>query len=243
TGAAAAYGRFIVMLNSDTEPAPDWLAALAQVIVANPRAAAVASKLLLFERRHVLHAAGDSLGRDGMARNRGVWEQDTGQYDNQVQVFGACGGAAVWRREVWQALGGFDESFWMYLEDVDLSFRARLAGYDVVFAPQARVYHHLSATGGDILASYYVGRNSLRLLAKNMPRALMLRNLPQIVGAQLRVTLDALRNWQGEAARARLRGQIDGLRSLPALAAQRGAIQRRRLLDDNSLAALLNDGD
>lgn len=239
TGAAAAYGRYIIQLNSDTEPADDWLAALAQAIVAHPHAVAVASKLLLFDRRDVIHSAGDLLGRDGVAHNRGVWEQDRGQYDARTQVFGACGGAAVWRRDAWQALGGFDESFWMYMEDVDLSFRARLAGGEVVFAPDARVYHHLSATGGDVLASYYVGRNSVWLLAKNMPTPLLLRNLPQILGAQLGVTIDALRNWRGEAARARLRGQWDGLRTLPRLAAQRRTIQRRRVLEDSALQSLL----
>jgi GT2 family glycosyltransferase len=66
--------------------------------------------------------------------------------------------------KVWQALGGFDEEFWMYLEDVDFGFRARLAGWDAVFAPAGRTfYHHLSASGGDVLASYYVGRNTLWL--------------------------------------------------------------------------------
>jgi GT2 family glycosyltransferase len=240
TGAAASYGRFIVLLNSDTEPAPEWLAALARTIVANPNAAAVASKLLLFDRRHILHAAGDSLGRNGLPANRGVWQEDRGQFDGSTRVFGACGGAAAWRREAWQALGGFDESFWMYLEDLDLSFRARLAGAEIVLAPDARVYHHLSATGGDVLASYYVGRNTLRLLAKNMPASLLLRNLPSIVAAQLRISLDALRNIRGQAAQARLRGQLAGLLDLPRLAAQRRTIQRMRQVEDKALAALLD---
>lgn len=240
TGAAAARGRYIVQLNSDTEPADDWMAALALTIVSHPQAVAVASKLLLFDRRSVIHSAGDQMGRDGLARNRGVWEEDRGQFDARTQVFGACGGAAAWRRDAWQALGGFDESFWMYLEDVDLSFRARLAGGEIVFAPDARVYHHLSATGGDVLASYYVGRNSLWLLARNMPASLLLRNLPQIVAAQVEVTIDALRNLRGAAARARLRGQLDGLLGLPRLMAQRRTLQRRRVLEDSALQQLLD---
>jgi GT2 family glycosyltransferase len=240
TGAAASRGRYIVLLNSDTEPDPEWLAALARTIVTHPNAAAVASKLLLFDRRTVLHAAGDTLGRDGLPRNRGVWETDNGQYDEQTAIFSACGGAAVWRRDVWQALGGFDEQFWMYLEDVDLSFRARLAGGEIVFAPHARVYHHLSATGGDVLASYYVGRNTLLMLAKNMPTALLLRNLPAILGAQLRISVDALRNLRGEAAQARLRGQLAGLRALPAVLAQRRAIQRARMVEDGELARMFD---
>ncbi|MFO7632957.1 MAG: glycosyltransferase family 2 protein [Caldilinea sp.] len=239
TGAAAARGRIIVLLNSDTEPAPTWLEELVKVFVANPQAATVTSKLLLFDRRHTLHTTGDMLGVDGIPRNRGVWETDQGQYDGAAHVFSGCGGATVYRREVWQALGGFDEGFWMYLEDVDFGFRARLAGWDAVFAPRARVYHHISASGGDVLASYYVGRNTIWMIAKNMPRFLLRRNVFAILAGQLAVTLDALRNFQGEAARARLRGQIAGLLGLPRQLQKRRAIQPRRQIDDEELARML----
>ena len=164
--ADAARGRYLVLLNSDTEPEPGWLAALARTIVANPDAAIIASKLLLFDRRTTLHTTGDLLGIDGVPRNRGVWEEDRGQYDGATTIFSGCGGASAYRRDVWQALGGFDEDFWMYLEDVDFGFRARLLGYTAVFAPEARVYHQLSASGGDTLASFYVGRNTLWLIAR-----------------------------------------------------------------------------
>ncbi|HRA67322.1 MAG TPA: glycosyltransferase family 2 protein, partial [Caldilinea sp.] len=122
---------------------------------------------------------------------------------------------------------------------VDFGFRARLAGWEAVFAPEARVYHHLSASGGDLLASYYVGRNTLWLIAKNMPRTLLRRNAFAIVAGQLAVTLDALRNWRGAAARARLRGQVDGLLGLPRQLQKRRAIQPRRQLEDDELASLL----
>ena len=140
-----------------------------------------------------------------------------------------------------QTLGGFDEDFWMYLEDVDLGFRARLLGCEAVFAPEARVYHRLSQSGGDTLASYYVGRNTIWVIAKNMPRSLLLRNAPQIVGSQLRIALDALRSWRGEAAQARLRGQWAGLLGLPQQLAKRRVIQPRRQIDDSELAKLLSD--
>jgi GT2 family glycosyltransferase len=239
TGAAAARGRMLVLLNSDTEPAPTWLAELVKAFVANPQAAMVTSKLLLFDRRDTLHTAGDLLGVDGIPRNRGVWEVDQGQYDAAPVVFSGCGGATAYRREVWQALGGFDEAFWMYLEDVDFGFRARLAGWEAIFAPAARVYHHLSASGGDVLASYYVGRNTIWLIAKNMPRSLLRRNALAIVRGQLAVTLDALRNWRGEAAQARLRGQLAGLLELPQQLQKRRAIQPRRQVEDEELAKLL----
>ena len=241
TGAAAARGRYVVLLNNDTEPEATWLAELARTIAAHPEAAVVASKLLLYDRRDTLHTTGDVLGPDGIPHNRGVWEQDRGQYDTAGEIFSGCGGASAYRRDVWQALGGFDEDFWMYLEDVDLGFRVRLLGCEAVFAPGARVYHRLSQSGGDTLASYYVGRNTIWLIAKNMPRALLLRNAPQIVGSQLRIALDALRNWRGDAAQARLRGQWAGLLGLPQQLAKRRVIQPRRQLDDSALAKLLSD--
>ena len=241
TGAAAARGRYIVLLNNDTEPDDGWLGALAAAIVAHPDAAIIASKLLLYDRRDTLHTTGDLLGADGIPRNRGVWEVDRGQYDapeGAGTIFSGCGGASAYRRDVWQALGGFDEDFWMYLEDVDLGFRARLLECQVVFAPEARVYHRLSASGGDTLASYYVGRNTIWLIAKNMPRGLLLRHAPQIVGGQLRIAFDALRNWRGEAAQARLRGQLDGLLGLREQLAKRHVIQPRRQIEDKELEKL-----
>jgi GT2 family glycosyltransferase len=232
----AAHGRIIVLLNNDTEPEPDWLAELANAVCANPQAAAFASKLLLFDERTRLHTTGDLLGTDGIPRNRGVWEEDRGQHDHMTEIFSASGGASAFRQEVWQALGGFDEDFWMYLEDVDFGFRAQLMGWQAVYVPTARVYHHLSATGGGALASYYVGRNTIWTVAKNMPARLLVRNLPKIIAAQLKITLDALRNIRGEAARARLRGQIAGLLGLPRQLRKRRTIQTWRQLEDNKLA-------
>lgn len=239
TAATAAYGRYIVLLNNDTEPEPGWLAELAKVIVANPDAGIIASKLLLFDRRDTLHTTGDMLGRDGIPRNRGVWELDQGQYDGATAVFSGCGGASAYRKDLWQALGGFDDDFWMYMEDADFAFRAQLLGFGAVFAPHARVYHRLSASGGDTLASYYVGRNTIWMIAKNMPRGLVLHNWGAIVGAQVAIALDALRNWRGTAAQARLRGQLAGIAGLPRQLAKRRTIQPRRQIEDAQLDEML----
>ena len=225
--ASAALGRVIVLLNNDTQPDPAFLAELAKTICAHPRAGIVAAKLLLFDERDRIHTAGDMMGRDGIPRNRGVWTIDSGQFDGSHEVFGGCGGAMAVRREVWQALEGFDEDYWMYLEDADFSFRAQLMGWQTVFAPGARVYHKLGASGGDGLSSFYVGRNTLWTLAKNMPTPLLLRHAQQIFTAQLSIAADALRNFRGRAARARLRGQAAGLLGLPRLLRKRAAVQAR----------------
>ncbi len=236
----AARGRVVVLLNNDTEPEAQWLAELVKALCENPQAAIAASKMLLFDQRDQLHTTGDLLGRDGLPRNRGVWEIDRGQYDNAQQIFSGSGGGSAFRKDAWQQLGGFDDDFWMYLEDVDFGFRAQLAGWQAIFVPNARLYHHLCATAGGALASYYVGRNTIWTLAKNMPLGLLRRNLPSMVAGQLGITLNALRAWRGEAARARLRGQLAGILGLPRQLRKRQLIQSRRLVEDGDLLQRLS---
>lgn len=238
-GARAAQGDLLVMLNNDTEVEPGWLAALVRAAEAHPAAAAIASKMLLFERRDTLHNAGDLMGADGIPRNRGVWQVDRGQFDRDLTVFGGCGGGVAYRRAAWEQTGGFDERLFMYLEDVDLAWRLRLLGWEAVYAPDARLYHQLSATGGGVLASYYVGRNTLWVIAKDMPGPLIRRHLGRIVRAQARVTRDAVRAWRGKSARARLRGQLAGLLGLPRVLGWRRAVQRSRKAEIDAVEQLL----
>jgi len=238
-GAQAAHGDLLVMLNNDTEAEPGWLAALVASAAAHPQAGAIASKMLLFDRRDTLHNAGDLMGADGIPRNRGVWEQDRGQYDADLTIFGGCGGGVAYRRAAWEQAGGFDERLFMYLEDVDLAWHLQLLGWRAVFAPQARLYHHLSATGGGTLASFYVGRNTIWVIAKDMPAALIRRRLGAILAAQARVTLDAMRAWRGASARARLRGQLAGLLGLPKVLGWRRGVQGGRTVSLSDLEQLL----
>lgn len=238
-GAKIARGDLLVMLNSDTEPEPAWLAALVGAALEYPEAGAFASKMLLFGRRDTLHTAGDMYGVDGIPRNRGVWERDEGQYDQDLEVFSGCGGAVAYRREAWEETGGFDEDLFMYCEDVDLGWRLQLAGYRTIFVPQARVYHHLSATGGGVIASYYTGRNTIWVLVKNVPAYILRRHWRRILRAQLQITRDALHAWRGEAARARLRGQLAGLLGLPVMLRKRRKVQASRRVSDEHLDNLL----
>lgn len=221
TGVAAAGGEIVVLLNNDTAAEPGWLEALVAALVEHPQAGSAASKMLLFDRRDTLHTAGDLMGKNGIPRNRGVWEEDIGQYDQDRWVFGPCGGAAAYRRAAWQQAGGFDPALWMYMEDVDLAWRLQRLGWRSIYAPEARVYHQLSATGGGVLASYYTGRNTLWVIAANWPGPLLRRHWRAIVAAQLRIAWEALRAWRGAAARARLRGQWAGLVGLPQVLRRR----------------------
>ncbi len=236
-GIIRAQGRHIALLNNDTEPEAGWLAALVGRLDSDPRIGSVASKLLLFDRRHLIHSAGDFYRINGVPGNRGVWQADGPEYDEPVETFSACAGAAAYRREMFDQVGLFDEELVSYCEDVDLGFRAQLAGWRCMFEPAARVYHRISASGSGELASYYTGRNFLLVMAKNYPSSLLRRNLGRIVEAQLGFLLDSLRHWREPAARARIRGQLAGLTGIPRVMGKRRIGEQLRRISDEDLLA------
>jgi len=239
-GARIAQGEILTLLNNDALADANWAAALLDGLRRNPEAGLVASKMLLYDHPTVINSVGDTFGSDGIPGNRGVWEEDQGQYDREEWVFGGCGGAVAYRRDMWRILGGFDEDFFMYCEDVDLNWRAQLAGYRCLYLPQAVVYHRLSATGGGVTASYYTGRNTIWVLAKDLPAFLWRKYAFRIVGAQLAIAREALQAWRGKAARARLRGQLAGLGTWPQLWARRQAVQQSRAVSEQYLESILS---
>jgi GT2 family glycosyltransferase len=238
-GFRAAQGDILISLNNDTEAHPRFVEALTNALVEHPEAGMAAAKMLLFDRRDHIHSAGDGYGVDGIPFNRGVWQRDEGQFDEPGWVFGGCGGAVAYRRAMLDDVGLFDESFFMYCEDVDLNWRAQLAGWRCWYTPDSVIYHKLSATGGGSIASYYTGRNTLWVITKNYPAALLRKHWARVLRAQGAITRDAMRAWRGEAARARLRGQLAGLLGWPRMLNQRRAIQSTRRVPDEYIESLL----
>jgi GT2 family glycosyltransferase len=238
-GIQVARGEIIAPLNNDTEVVPGWAEALVIALLDHPDAGMAASKMLLFDRRDTLHSAGDGYRVDGIPVNRGVWQKDEGQFDDDEYIWGGCGGAVAYRRAMLDDIGLLDEELFMYCEDVDLNWRAQLAGYKCVFAPRAVVYHHLSATGGGKIASFYTGRNTLWVMAKNYPSELWRRHWPAVVQAQLSIARDALKARQGVAARARLRGQLAGLLGLPRWLRKRRPVQAKHRVSPEVIEQLL----
>ena len=236
-GIAAAEGEFVALLNNDTEADPNWASAVIDAFTRHAEIGSVASKMLLFDQRDHIHTAGDYFTRDGRAGNRGVWQKDDGQFDREEYVFSACGGSSAYRRTLLDQVGLLDDDFFFSLEDVDLGWRAQLAGWRCLYTPAAIVYHHLSATGGGVTASYYDGRNLIYVLVKVYP--FWGKDALRILRAQMRLAWDALRSWRGAAARARLRGMIAGLRGVPLMLRKRRLIQTQRRATDAELEALL----
>lgn len=241
SGLTAVKGQLIALLNNDTEAEPDWLEQLVRVMQNNPQAGMVASKLKLWDDRTRLHSAGDYYTVSGKPGNRGVWEVDDGRWDEEEWIFSPCAGAALYKKELFETIGGFDERFGSYLEDIDLAWRAQLAGFRCRFAPRAVVYHRVSATGGGKLASFLNGRNWIYVLIKDVPASILRHHWRSILRTQAKVTSDALRAWRGEAARARLRGQLAGVLALPKLLAWRASTQKQRAshVHDATLLTLL----
>jgi GT2 family glycosyltransferase len=238
-GIAVAEGQFIAVLNNDAVPARGWLEALDQAFAEAPRASFLASRILLYDDPSRLHAAGDTFGRNGLPGNRGVWQPDGLTYAESCEVFGACAAAAAYRRELFDDVGTFDEDLVMYCEDVDLDWRAQMAGHRCLYVPDAVVRHRLSATAGGAIASYLVARNRPLVAVMNMPGFLWRRGWWRIAGAQLRLAFAALRAIQGRAARATLAGQLASFAHLPRAWSKRSRRQRSRRVADAYIDALL----
>ncbi|HET7377033.1 MAG TPA: glycosyltransferase family 2 protein [Anaerolineae bacterium] len=239
-GIKSALGSIIVLLNNDTEVEPHWLQVITDTFDEHPEAGLIASKMLLFDQRDKFHTAGDYYRLDGIPGNRGVWETDRGQYNNKEYVFSACGGSAAYRRSMLDQIGLLDEDFFYSCEDIDLAWRAQLAGWKCVYAPKAIVYHKLSATGGGSIASFYDGRNFIYLIAKDYPSTLWKIYRGMVIRRQWHLFSEALHAWRGAAARSRLHGMLAGLIGVPKMIRKRKAVQALRKVDDEYLLSILS---
>jgi GT2 family glycosyltransferase len=216
---AAAASDYLVFLNNDTEVQQGWLAALTGALDADPGAALATSHVVRLDDPSVVDSAGDGYLRAGGAYKR--WHGQCRPPGDAVEdVFGACGAAFAIRRRVFERLGGFDERFFMVYEDVDLSYRARLAGGRCVYVPGAVVRHAGSASLGveSEAAVFYGQRNLEWTWVKNTPAALLWRDaLPHVAYSLAGVAYYASRG----RLRACLAGKLAALAGLPAVARDR----------------------
>ncbi len=160
---------YVAPLNNDTRADPEWLTEL--VRAASDRVGSVASKLLLMDRPRFLNSTGIAIARDGSSMDRSWNAPDDGRWDAAEDVFGPSGGAALYRRSLLEEVGLFDEDFVAYYEDVDLAWRARLAGWESRFASRAVVYHKYSGSVGhrSPWRQYQCERNRVWNLVQNYP--------------------------------------------------------------------------
>jgi GT2 family glycosyltransferase len=226
-GIAASRGRHIVLLDNDTEVRPGWLSALVAAAENDQGVGAVDCKVLFREPAGTINSAGLMMVPDGRTIGRGFGESDTGQYDQPAEVFGACTTASLFRRRMLEEVGVLDSAFFAYLDDTDLSWRMRLAGWRILYEPKAVVEHVSNGTGGrasDFLL-FRVNRNRLFLLVKNAPTGRVLQEV-----ALLRVDAPHRR------LRLRLRVALSLLWHLPGLLVSRRRVRRNRRVSDAEVA-------
>ena len=232
---------FVALLNNDTEQDPGWLEALVRAADSHPEAGLFASKLVDFHDRRMLDGAGDAMRLSGLPYRLGHGERDGGRFDAPGYVFGACAAAAIYRRDMLDEVGFFDEDFVSYCEDGDLSFRAQLAGYRCFYVPGAIVYHMGSAsTGGkrSPTATRLGTRNSFSLLVKNLPLSVVPHVLPFFVVGQIARLITAAAT---RSLRVHLEGLAGALRHLPLMLGKRADIQKRKKLSDAEVCRLLRE--
>ena len=243
-GIRAANGHYVATLNNDTEADRRWLEELVRAAETDERVGSVASKMLFFDRPTVIISAGVCVDPVGIAWDRRGGETDTGQDDDLVEVFGPCAGAALYRRAMLddvalRAPGGeieyFDEDYFIYLEDVDLAWRAQLAGWRCLYNPHAVVYHVHSATmvEGSPRKNYLLARNKIWTLVKDYPARDLLLRLPLILLYDLgSVPYTVVARGQMAA----LQGRLAAIRQIRTAWRKRRAIQKRRRASPSALS-------
>lgn len=218
----------VVLLNNDALPRADWLAELHAASRADSTAGLVTSKLL--DYNGLVESTGDYLNTWAVPTHRGQGHADDGRYDAHNQVLSACAGAVLIRRELLQEIGDFDESFFAYYEDVDLSLRARLAGWEILFAPRAVVKHAGSATSNAVpgFRRFHTARNIWWLHTKSVPGPALAVVLLRTLLVQPKWILGAIKHQQLGVL---FRAYAAAARGMPRVWRQRQAQQSTRRVE------------
>lgn len=226
-GARLARGKWLALLNADAYPEPDWLENLIAAAEDNPQFNFFSSRQIQANAPDLLDGAGDVYHASGLAW-RQHYNRPASTYGlHSEEVFGACAAAALYRKDDFLAVGGFDETFFSYFEDVDISFRLRLMNGCCLYVPQAVVYHVGSASTGKTsdFAYYHVHRNMVWTFFKDMPAFLFWCFLPFHMLINIHLTFSFLIK---EKRTIVLKAKWDALRGLPAVLRARKKVQSAR---------------
>ena len=229
---------YVILLNNDTEPQPDYIKELVRALDedTDKKIFAVSPKMIQLYHKDFLDDAGDGYSLLGWAYQRGVGQSTSrAKFQSAANIFSACAGAAIYRRSVFEELkfsdgDYFDEKHFAYLEDLDICFRARVHGYQNVYAPLAEVFHVGSGTSGSKYNEFKVrlaARNNVWLNYKNMPLLMLLINLPFILAGVLIKQLFFAKLGFG---RNYLGGFTEGLKKLGDIRPHKTCFRASRLL-------------
>ncbi len=251
-GIRVAKGRYIATLNNDAEADRRWLEELVGGMESDDSIGMCASKILFYNDRKRIDKAGHLIYPDGLNHGRGSGEPDRGQFDQREEVLFPDAAAAVYRREMLEVIGLFDEHFFAYGDDADLGLRGRLAGWKCLYMPAAIVYHVHSATAGEFspLKAFLIERNRIFVAVKILPLSLLLMS-PFFTVLRLAYhaygsifMIGSSGQYAAECSHSRLALMIlkaywSGLKLLPEMWRSRREIRRFARLTDRDFAELL----
>ncbi len=240
-GVQLASGEWIVLLNADAYPEPDWLENLLKAAEQNPQYNFFSSRQIQYNDPHLLDGAGDEYHVSGLAWRRFYNHVEKEYGLEQAEVFGACAAAAMYRREDFLKVGGFDEDYFSYFEDVDLSFRLRLAGGRCLYVPNAVVHHVGSASTGKLsdFVVYYGHRNLVWAYFKNMPTLLFWLFLPLHLVMNLFFMISFIFKGKGSAI---IKAKLDAIQGIPSVLKKRKEVQALRNVSTNEISRLMSKG-
>ena len=242
-------GEWILLVNNDATIERDGVRRMLEVGEGDPSAGAVAATIIFADGSDRINSAGILVDRLGVGHDRLMGRPAATREKRPIEVHGACGGGALLRRAMLDDIGGVDESFFIYLEDVDLAWRARASGWRAMYVPDAIVHHHHSVTSGykSDFAYFHIGLNRVRILAKNATTRQLLKYGPAIVAYDMAYIAYAALS---DRTAAPLRGRLKGLREwrhyrrrngsaldpsqLAPIGGIRLALERRRACTDSS---------
>lgn len=229
---------FVALFNNDAVAEPDWLGELLRAMQTDTRIGITTCKFMSMDRAH-LDSTGDLYTIWGLPYPRGRDEPVSDKYDSTTEVFGASGGASLFRTAMLTQIGLFDEDFFAYYEDVDISFRAQLAGWRVQFAPDAIAYHSIGATSSKIkgFTTYQTIKNYPWVFWKNVPMGRVFWHvLPRVTLAYWLFVASAVARGQGWPA---VKGLAVSLALMPKKLAQRWRIQHNRTVSAQYISSII----
>jgi GT2 family glycosyltransferase len=239
--ARIAQGRWLVMLNADAFPEPDWLAELIAATEVHPEFSSFSSRQLQASNPSILDGAGDAYHVSGMAWRLGMGYSADLNGLQESEIFSPCAAAAMYLRDAFLDVGGFDEDFFSYFEDVDLGFRLQLRGYRCMYLPKAVVHHVGSATLGQHsdFAFYHSHRNLVWTYVKNMPSGIFWVYLLEHLLANLIYVLYYALRGRGKVL---IKAKYDAIKGLPAASKKRNTIQKSNKVPSSDLLKRMEHG-
>ena len=253
-GIRASQGRYIMMLNNDTRVDPNCVEELKRSIEKDERFGACASKILLESRPDIIDGVGIVVCPDGLSFGRGRLQKRE-RYDEEEEIFFASDGACLYRREMLDDIGLYDEDFFAYADETDMGWRAQLAGWKCIYSPKAIVYHHHSTSSGgrvSFFKAFLVERNRIWVALKNFPVSLILlgqfytlwRYAFQAYGALMgkgtagRFTSDFSK---AELVKILVRAYFSAARKFPLMLRKRRMIQQKKRIANRKVYRLIRE--